>query len=183
MVNSHVQFVTYPTILVAVFASQMCLPVPAMFFLIMGGALGASGRLNIFEIILTSIAACLVADFAWFQAGRWWGSRILRILCGFSSDRRYCTQRSQAVFARWGLGTLTVAKFIPGLDSLMPPLAGLEGATTMEFLCFDAVGAVLWSSVYCLLGYFFADRVTVVAAALTRVGSMLVMVIGIPFLC
>ena len=183
MTSSHLPLLTYPAILIAVFASQMCLPVPAVLFLMTAGALGASGKLSLPAIILTAVAGCLAADFAWFQAGRWWGSRILRILCNFSSDRRYCAQRARDVFTRWGLRTLMIAKFIPGLDGLMPPLSGLEGAGVVDFLFFDAIGALLWSSAYCLAGYLFANRIDIVAATLTRVGSTLAVVVVVPFLC
>lgn len=183
MPSSHIPSLTYPAILIAVFARQMYLPVPAVFFLMMAGALGQSGKLSLPAIILTAVAGCMLADFSWFQAGRFWGSRILRILCTFSADSRYCAQRARDVFARWGLRTLMVAKFIPGLDGIMPPLSGMQGAHAVDFLLFDAVGALLWSSAYCLIGYLFAGRVTIVAAGLDRVGGILAIVLGIPFVC
>jgi membrane protein DedA with SNARE-associated domain/rhodanese-related sulfurtransferase len=183
MPSSHIPYLTYPAILVAVFARQMWLPVPAVLFLMMAGALGESGKLSLPAIILTGVVGCLLADFAWFQAGRRWGSRILRILCGFSADRRYCAKRARDVFARWGLRTLLIAKFIPGLDGVMPPLSGMQGAGVIEFLSFDAVGALLWTSAYCLIGYVFADRLNIVAGALDRVGGKLAIILGIPFAC
>ncbi len=183
MPSSHIPYLTYPAILVAVFARQMWLPVPAVLFLMMAGALGESGKLSLPAIILTGVLGCLLADFAWFQAGRRWGSRILRILCSFSADRRYCEKKARNVFARWGLRTLMIAKFVPGLDGAMPPLSGMQGAGVIEFLSFDAVGALLWSSAYCLIGYVFADRVNIVAGDLDRVSGMLAIVLGIPFAC
>jgi membrane protein DedA with SNARE-associated domain len=159
MSSSHIPFLTYPAILVAVFARQMYLPVPAVLFLIMAGALGERGRLSLPVIILTA-----VADLSWFHAGRIWGSRILGILCSFSADSRHCAQRARDVFARWGLHTLMVAKFIPGLDGVMPPLSGMQGAAAIDFLLFDTIGALLWASAYCLIGYIFADRVDILAA-------------------
>jgi membrane protein DedA with SNARE-associated domain len=38
---------------------------------------------------------------------------------------------------------LAISKFIPGLDGVMPPLAGMQGAGTIEFLLFDTAGAFL----------------------------------------
>jgi membrane protein DedA with SNARE-associated domain len=168
MSSSHIPLLTYPAILLAVFARQMFLPVPAVLFLMMAGALGETGKLSLPAIIGTAVVRCLLADLSWFHAGRFWGSRILRILCSFSADSRNCAQRARDVFARWGLRTLMVAKFIPGLDGVMPPLSGMQGASVLEFLLFVAVGAFLWASAYCLIGYIFADRVTIVAAGLHR---------------
>lgn len=78
---------------------------------------------------------------------------------------------------------LMIAKFIPGLDGVMPPLSGMQGAGAVEFLLFDARGALLWSSAYCLVGYVFANRVDVVAAALNRVSGTLATVLVLPFVC
>ena len=180
MPGSHIPIITYPAILFAVFARQMGLPVPAILFLMMAGALGQSGRLSLSAIILTAMVGCLPADFAWFQAGRWWGSRILRILCSLSSDPQYCARRARSVFARWGLGTLAISKFIPGLDGVMPPLAGMQGAGTIEFLLFDTAGAFLWSAAYCLLGYQFADRVNWISTMLHRPTGALAALVLIP---
>jgi rhodanese-related sulfurtransferase len=70
------------------------------------------------------------------------------------------------------------AKFIPGLDGLMPPLAGALNVTTVLFLLFDAVGALLWSAGYCFVGYLFADHLDIVAATLSRVSGILAIMIG-----
>jgi len=59
----------------------------------------------------------------------------------------------------------------------------MQGASVLEFLSFDAVGALLWSSAYCLIGYVFVDRVNIVAADLHRVSGTLAIVLGIPFAC
>jgi len=70
------------------------------------------------------------------------------------------------------------AKFVPGLDGLMPPLAGAMNVTTLLFLIFDGVGALLWSAGYCFVGYVFADRLDVVAATLARVSGILTISLG-----
>jgi membrane protein DedA with SNARE-associated domain/rhodanese-related sulfurtransferase len=173
MITSYIPPITYPIILMAVFARQICLPIPAVLFLISAGALAASGRLNVPGVILIGIIGCLLADFVWFLAGRWWGHRILRTLCAFSTDGHYCAKRARRLFVRWGLPSLTVAKFIPGLDGLMPPLAGAQGIGSGPFLLFDAIGAFLWSAGYCLAGFLFADHLELVTLTLSHVSRIL----------
>ena len=174
--------ITYPFLWVAVFARQLCLPVPAIFFLMTAGALAARGELRIGIILAVSTLGCLAADLVWFQAGRRWGTRVIRLLCSLSADPRYCAQRSRNFFDRWGLPSVMVVKFLPGLDAITPPLAGAEGASSAAFLGYDAVGALLWSSLYAGLGYFFADSLDSVAAFLSRFGSVLVLGIGVPLI-
>ena len=174
MTMNHIPAITYPTILMAVFANQICLPVPAVLFLITAGALVESGRLNFGSVILAGVVGSLLADYAWFIAGRRWGHRILvRGLCAFSADGQRCTVRARRLFGRWGLPSLMFAKFVPGMDGLMPPVAGMLNAASVPFLLFDAAGALFWSAGYCFLGYLFADRLEIVAATLGRVSGIL----------
>ena len=174
MTINHIPAITYPTILMAVFANQICLPVPAVLFLITAGALVESGRLNFGSVILAGVVGSLTADYAWFIAGRRWGHRILvRGLCAFSTDGQRCTVRARRLFGRWGLPSLMFAKFVPGMDGLMPPMAGMLNAASVPFLLFDAAGALFWSAAYCFLGYLFADRLEIVAATLGRVSGIL----------
>jgi hypothetical protein len=120
--------ITYPFLWVAVFARQLCLPVPAIFFLMTAGALAGRGELQIGLVLVVSTLGCLAADFIWFQAGRRWGTRTIRLLCSLSADPRFCIQRAKNSFERWGLPSVMTIKLLPGLDVIIPPLAGAEGA-------------------------------------------------------
>jgi membrane protein DedA with SNARE-associated domain/rhodanese-related sulfurtransferase len=174
--------ITYPFLWVAVFARQLCLPVPAVFFLMTAGALAGRGELKIGIVLAVSTLGCLAADLIWFHAGRRWGSRIIRLLCSLSADPRFCVQRARSSFERWGLPSVMVVKFLPGLDAITPPLAGAEGASSAIFLGYDAIGALLWSSLYTGLGYFFASSLDSVATFLRRFSTALVLGIGLPLI-
>lgn len=179
MTVTHIPAITYPTILMAVFANQLCLPIPSVLFLITAGALAERGMLNFGSVILAGVVGSLLADYAWFIAGRWWGHRILvRGLCAFSTNGQRHAVRARRLFARWGLPSLTIAKFVPGMDGLMPPVAGMLNAATVSFLFFDAVGAFFWAASYCYVGYLFADRLEIVVATFGRVSGILAIVLA-----
>jgi membrane protein DedA with SNARE-associated domain/rhodanese-related sulfurtransferase len=173
MTITHIPSITYPVILMAVFANQICLPVPAVLFLITAGAVVGSGQLNFGSVILAGVVGSLLADYAWFLAGRWQGHRVMRALCAFSMDGQHCAVRARKLFARRGLPSLMFAKFVPGLDGLMPPLAGMLNVASVPFLLYDAAGAIFWTAGYCFVGYLFADRLEIVAATLGRVSGIL----------
>lgn len=77
-----------------------------------------------------------------------------------------------------GRALLVIADFVPALDAVTPPLAGMSRITRLHFLAFDAVGAGLYSCTYFALGYVFSndlDRaVAYVGRAGTAFGSLLV---------
>jgi rhodanese-related sulfurtransferase len=54
-----------------------------------------------------------------------------------------------------------VAKFLPGLNFVMPPLAGAEGVSLTRFLAFDVSGGFLWSGFYVGLGYLFSNELDI----------------------
>jgi membrane protein DedA with SNARE-associated domain/rhodanese-related sulfurtransferase len=178
MTTSAIPAITYPTILLAVFANQLCLPVPAVLFLITAGALVGRGSLNFSIVVLVGVVGSLAADYGWFMAGRWGGFRVVRTLCAFSANGQHSAVRARTLFARWGLPGLVFGKFVPGLDGLMPPLAGALNVTTVLFLLFDAMGALFWSAGYCFLGYLFSDRLNVVAAMVARTSKILAIVLA-----
>ena len=176
------QQLTYTGVLLAVFAQQLCLPIPSVVFLITAGALSARGVMHIGIVIAVGVLACVTADVLWFWFGRQWGSQVVRRLCRFSDDPRTCASNARDKFRRYGLRVLCVAKFVPGLDILMPPLVGAEGVSLPGFLACDGVGAFLWSSFYVALGYMFSNQVDVAISRVKHLGTTLGIAIGIPII-
>ncbi|MDE1163609.1 MAG: VTT domain-containing protein [Acidobacteriaceae bacterium] len=173
---------TYTGIYLAVFCEQLCLPVPAALALMSAGALAAQGdhHLNIALVLAGSILASLCADGIWFWMGRRWGSRIIRVLCSFTADPRRTRQRARATFDQWGTRLLVVAKFLPGINGVSPPLAGVEGITVSSFALYDGLGAALWAGAYILLGFLFATQIEFALRFLGQLGTLILVLAGVP---
>jgi rhodanese-related sulfurtransferase len=75
-----------------------------------------------------------------------------------------------------------VAKFVPGLDFVMPPVGGAEGAPVTAFFALDTVGSFLWSGVYVGLGCLFWKEVDVAIRGVQHFGTALGAVIGVPII-
>ena len=171
---------TYGGVLLAVFANQICLPVPSVVFLIAAGALSAHGRMSASIVVFLGVLGCLAADGIGFWLGRKWGSKAMRLVCRFSPDPRSSSKNAREKFHRYGLSILCVSKFVPGLDAVMPPLSGAEGVSLLGFLALDAVGSSLWSGAYVGLGYLFSNELDAVIRWAQHFGTVLGIVIGIP---
>jgi membrane protein DedA with SNARE-associated domain/rhodanese-related sulfurtransferase len=168
--------------LLAVFANQLCLPIPSVVFLMAAGALSAQGQMQIHIIVLLSVFACLAADGVWFWFGRRWGSQAMRLLCRLTPDPRESFENAHHKFRRYGLPVLCVNKFVPGLDGIMPPLVGAEGVSLPAFLGLDGFGSLLWSSAYVALGYIFADQLDVAFRWAKHFGTAVGIVVALPVL-
>jgi membrane protein DedA with SNARE-associated domain/rhodanese-related sulfurtransferase len=172
---------TYGGMFLAVFAQQLCLPIPSVAFLMAAGALSAGGHMHAGIILGLAVLGCLAGDGIWFWVGRRWGSKALRLLCRFASDPRSCSRNAQEQFRRYGLPVLCVAKFLPGLDLLMPPLGGAQGVPAAAFLALDAAGSFLWAGAYVGLGYVFSKELNIAIRWVENFGTAAGIGIGVPF--
>ena len=170
----------YSLLFVWLLLEQGALPLPSIPLLLACGALSRSGQLNPVLVIASGLAGCLVADNLWFQLGRARGARILSSLCRISLEPDSCVRQTENSFQKYGLRSLLVSKFVPGLNALAAPMAGSSGATLARFLWFDTLGALLWMFAYCGLGYAFSDQIETVGRYAMRMGSgLLAVVIGL----
>jgi membrane protein DedA with SNARE-associated domain/rhodanese-related sulfurtransferase len=140
-----------------VLVEQFGIPLPATPVLLAAGALSAEHQVSFPLALLAGLAGCLAADSAWFLIGRRYGHHVLRILCKLSLEPTVCVRRTQNSFGRRRRVTLMIAKFVPGLATLAPPVAGQNGMAFGEFLFFDGIGATLWLGALLAVGRLFGD--------------------------
>ncbi len=72
---------------------------------------------------------------------------------------------------------MLVAKFVPGLTTVMPPLAGLLAVKRVRFLLYDIAGLLLWAGLWIGVGYVFSDAVALLAARVAALGFRLALVV------
>ena len=172
----------YWILFVSVLGRQACLPVPANLILLAGGALAGLGSLSVVNIVLVSLIAFLLADLAWYEAGRSWGSRTLHFICGSTRNPTACVSKMSERFNHYGPKVLLFSKFVIGLDAVAAPMAGISGTDRPQFLAFDASGAILWSSAYVALGYAFRTQLDRIANYSSKVGTLAALV-GVAAVC
>lgn len=153
-----------------VLAEQLGLPIPAVPLVMLAGARVADDPLYGVLALAVAVAASALGDAAWYVAGRLHGHRVLRLLCRISLSPDTCVRQSESTFTRYGIATLVIAKFVPGLSTLAPPLAGALGMKPSAFMLFNTAGAVLWAGAALLLGLLFAAQIDAVLDALAEMG-------------
>jgi membrane protein DedA with SNARE-associated domain/rhodanese-related sulfurtransferase len=154
-----------------VLLEQLGIPLPALPALVIAGALAAAGDLSLPALFSAALLASLVGDAAWYAAGRRYGDRVLKTLCRVSLAPDFCVGQAQANFDRWGLGLLVFAKYIPGLSTVAPPLAGAMRVSWSAFLLFDAIGTLLWVATGLGAGYLMHTQIAEFLAQAERLGT------------
>ena len=147
----------YAIVFVVVFLEAIGLPVPAALALVASGAAAASGVLRIPAALLVAIVGMLAGDTLLYALGSRMGWGLLGILCKVSASPETCILRSAESFYKRGRTTLLVAKFIPGVNTMAPPLAGSMKMPFDQFIGLDFVGAGFYALTYGAVGYLFRD--------------------------
>jgi membrane protein DedA with SNARE-associated domain len=169
----------YVVLLGWVFAEQIGLPVPSLPLLLAAGALAGTHHLNFFFSLFLSVLAAVAADSIWYTLGRIKGIKVLQLLCKISLEPDSCVRRTESVFSTQGARSLLIAKFLPGLSTVAPPLAGIFHMRPQRFLLFDGGGSLLWAGTFLGLGYVFSGQIERIAEhALSLGGWLLVLLIG-----
>lgn len=159
-----------------VLMQQLGLPVPVVPTLLVAGSLlvgaGQGGAM-----LAAAVLASVMADWAWYLAGRGFGYRVLSGLCRLSINPGSCVSQTEARFVRWGVWSLVVAKFVPGFSTVAPPIAGALRMPLASFTIAAGAGAALWAGSAILAGWLLREQLQGAIAALAEHGATLLLVV------
>ena len=147
-------------------------PVPAAPLLVVAGGLSAAGQMSFLGTLVASVLANVLGDAVWYQAGRWRGHRVMRLLCRISLSPDTCVRQSEGILARWGGRSLVAAKFLPGISVVAAPMAGALGMSWRRFVAYDLGAGVIWTLAFAGLGAVFAGQIVVVLDVMTEFGAI-----------
>jgi membrane protein DedA with SNARE-associated domain len=167
----------YLVLFIWVFLNQAGLPIPAAPYVVAAGALAGLGELNPGLLVVITVVATLPADLLWYEIGRRRGSTLLRQLCRISLEPDSCVRDTENVFARYGAGSLVLAKFVPAVETVAPPLAGILRMRRGRFLAFDILGTLLWAGVFVGLGFALHEQIEAVTRYAAELGVGLLVIV------
>jgi membrane protein DedA with SNARE-associated domain/rhodanese-related sulfurtransferase len=163
----------YAILIASVFLEAVGLPVPAALALLIAGAAAAHGFLQLPYALGGALLAMLAGDTLMFLIGRYTGWWLLGTLCRISLNPESCILRSADSFYRRGRQLLVFAKFVPGINTMAPPLAGSMNMRFAQFLPLDLAGAALYVGSYFAVGFLFSDALGVVTHGYQAAGRVL----------
>jgi membrane protein DedA with SNARE-associated domain len=154
----------YSILFAAVFLEAVGLPVPAALVLLIAGGAAANGTLQMGYALSGAVVAMLAGDTLMFFLGRYTGWWLLGLLCRISLNPESCILRAADSFYRRGRMLLVIAKFVPGINTMAPPLAGSMSMRFWPFIRLDLAGAILYIGACFGIGFIFSGALE----ALTR---------------
>ncbi len=167
-------------VFVSVLLNQMGVPIPVVPTLIVAGAIAEDdgGLMGLTVMYLAAIAACVIADGTWYLAGRRYGGAVMAILCRISLTPDVCISQAHRQFERWGSNVVIIAKFIPGLSIIAPPIAGATRMHPLRFAISTLLGGGLWAAMALGAGRWIRPQVEKWLPHIATVGSIAAAVVG-----
>jgi len=167
----------YVVLLAWVFAEQLGLPLPSLPVMLAAGALAGSGQMSFWASLALVGVGSLAADFLWYMLGKKKGVRVLQLLCKISLEPDSCVRRTEGLFSKQGARSLLLAKFVPGLNTVAPPLAGIFHMRMRKFLLFDAAGSLIWGFTVLGAGFVFSQQIEQIAHWAATLGGWLLVLL------
>ncbi|HSN25910.1 MAG TPA: DedA family protein [Kofleriaceae bacterium] len=168
----------YFVIVAGVLLENAGIPAPGHTVVLAGGFLAERGELSIPWVAVCACAAAIAGDNIGFAIGHAKGPDLLarhRRLFTRSRERRICE-----FFERHGPHTVVIGRFIAGLQSAVPIVAGTTRMPWRRFITWNVLGAVVWAALYSAAGYFSSSSIDAIDRWMGRVGLVVagVVVLG-----
>ena len=128
---------------------------PGESAILIGGVVAGQGQISIYVLIGIVWACAVAGDLTSYTLGRRLGRGFLE---RHGPRLKITEERLRYVedfFARRGGITILIGRFIGLVRAIAPFIAGASKMPLRTFLPYDVLGAGLWASLFCLLGYFF----------------------------
>ena len=136
---------------------------------ILGGVVAANGGVSIDALVPLVVLCAIVGDSVGYFVGTRWGPPLLRL--GPLKKREKGIARALFELSRRGALAVFVARFSAFLRAVVPGLAGMSEMHYGTFFVANALGGLVWGTLYTLLGYFVGQKVE----AATGVASYVVL--------
>ena len=168
------QLFGYPLVALGIGLESMGLPTPGETLLLIGAALAANGKLNIYYVIASAALGAILGDYAGYLLGRRHGKAILHRFVEFDEAK---LARSEEFFKRHGPKAVFLARFIPIVRMFAAVLAGINQMPARTFAFYNAAGGIVWAVGMGSLGYFFGQNLPLIERWIRRIGAVVALLL------
>jgi len=133
---------------------------PGDSLLFTAGLFAATGKfgLNIVAVAGGAFVAAVLGAQVGYWIGKRYGPRLFQRPDSRIFKSEY-VERSKVFFEKHGAKAIVLARFVPFVRTLAPPMAGMGQMDVRQFTIFNIFGAFLWAFGVTMLGYFAGDLI------------------------
>ena len=172
----------YFAIALFMFIESIGIPIPGESALITAAAVAGSGAMSIVGVFIAALAGNVLGGMTGYWMGVRGGGAIIRTFGRVLRINDQHLERANVFFAKHGASALIVGRYVAIVRSFLGMIAGVSGMPRKKFLLYNAIGGVVWSLTFTLVGFFFGKNLPALKRELGRVGFVLGVVVALVIL-
>ena len=150
----------YWAVLVFIAIESMGIPFPGETMLLVAAIYaGTTHHLSILLVIVAAASGAILGDNLGFMIGRVGGYRLLRRYGRFIRLDERKLKLGQYLFMKHGGKVVFFGRFVAVLRAWAAFLAGTNRMRWPGFLLFNALGGIVWATLFGLGGYYLGDNI------------------------
>jgi undecaprenyl-diphosphatase len=141
-------------------------------------ALAVQGDEPLAPFVVAALGGGAIGDSLGFWVGRAWGEHVLRSGGVWSRALRQRQDVIEHLFERHPLYSVTVARLVSFVRTVMPMAAGMSDLTYRRFLPYEIAGLVGWATIYVGLGLLAGESLETAGRLFGWGGALVFTVVG-----
>jgi membrane protein DedA with SNARE-associated domain len=146
-------------IVIALFILLECagFPLPGETALLVAAAFAGAGKLSISIVIIVAAASAIVGDAGGYWIGRYFGRSIIKKIGKYIGLTEEKIKILEGFFKKYGPITVFFGRFVSILRVYAALFAGISKMRYVTFTIFNALGGIIWATLFGTLGYLFGQ--------------------------
>ena len=169
----------YFAIALFMFIESIGIPIPGESALITAAAVAGSGALSVVGVFFAALTGNVLGGMAGYWMGARGGHAVVARFGRLLRINETTLLKANTFFEKHGASALIVGRYVAIVRSFLGMIAGVSGMPRRKFLLYNAVGGIVWSLTFTLIGYFFGRNLPALKRELGRVGLVLGVVVAL----
>lgn len=152
--------------------------------LVLAGLATHQGMLHLPQVFVVAVVFGWLGDQIFFWLGRWKGDAILLRFPSWARQK----PRLDRWIHKYHAPVVIMVRFMYGLRAAGPVLIGHSGLCPWKFALFNALGALIWATIFITLGWVFGQAAEQILTQINQwghyvfyVGAVVILVVGFIF--
>ena len=154
---------------------------PGDSVLFTAGFLASQGYFDISTLIIGCFVAAVVGDNVGYAFGKKVGHKFFQKEDSFFFHKDNVV-KARVFYEKYGGKTIILARFIPGVRTLAPIIAGIGEMHYRTFFIFNLIGGVLWSIGLTLVGYYLGSIIPGIDKYILPIVGVIIILSVLPYI-
>lgn len=171
----------YFGIALLMFLDNVFPPIPSEIIMPSAGFTASQGKLTLWAVIVAGSFGSLIAAAVLYWVGRKIpNEKLFNIIDRYGKFlfiKSTDVEKALIWFEKYGHRIVFFGRMIPAVRSLISIPAGMSHMPFWKFMCYSAVGTIIWTTFLASVGFYFGNNIEFMHMIFSRVGYVIIAVV------